>query len=128
MSIGLLFFCSFSSFFSLLGVAYAGLAVNHGRKDTYGVYAEPVDPEEVSRIYFESVGSTFLFGILVCFEFNFFRLSKFLLILQLPDYHDVIEHPMDFATVRKKLANGSYSTLEQFEVCVHGVLRLGLCS
>nr|KYP73418.1 Bromodomain and PHD finger-containing protein 3 [Cajanus cajan] len=49
------------------------------KKDTYGVYAEPVDPEE------------------------------------LPDYHDVIEHPMDFATVRKKLANGSYLTLEQFE-------------
>ncbi|KAJ7960786.1 Bromodomain containing protein [Quillaja saponaria] len=49
------------------------------KKDTYGVYAEPVDPEE------------------------------------LPDYHDVIEHPMDFATVRKKLANASYSTLEQFE-------------
>ncbi|KAG8492679.1 hypothetical protein CXB51_010334 [Gossypium anomalum] len=49
------------------------------KKDTYGVYAEPVDPEE------------------------------------LPDYHDVIEHPMDFATVRKKLANGSYSALEQFE-------------
>ncbi|TKY57308.1 Bromodomain and PHD finger-containing protein 3 [Spatholobus suberectus] len=49
------------------------------KKDTYGVYAEPVDPEE------------------------------------LPDYHDVIEHPMDFATVRKKLANGSYPTFEQFE-------------
>ncbi|KAF3453449.1 hypothetical protein FNV43_RR03889 [Rhamnella rubrinervis] len=49
------------------------------KKDTYGVYAEPVDPEE------------------------------------LPDYHDVIEHPMDFATVRKKLANGSYSTMQQFE-------------
>ncbi|XP_061342254.1 uncharacterized protein LOC133288497 [Gastrolobium bilobum] len=49
------------------------------KKDTYGVYAEPVDPEE------------------------------------LPDYHDVIEHPMDFATVRKKLANGFYPTLEQFE-------------
>ncbi|KAG2682301.1 hypothetical protein I3760_11G185500 [Carya illinoinensis] len=49
------------------------------KKDTYGVYAEPVDPEE------------------------------------LPDYHDVIEHPMDFATVRKKLADGSYSTLEKFE-------------
>ncbi|KAL5583614.1 hypothetical protein UlMin_016056 [Ulmus minor] len=49
------------------------------KKDTYGVYAEPVDPEE------------------------------------LPDYHDVIEQPMDFATVRKKLANGSYSLLEQFE-------------
>ncbi|XP_043693087.1 uncharacterized protein LOC122643538 [Telopea speciosissima] len=49
------------------------------KKDTYGVYAEPVDPEE------------------------------------LPDYHDVVKHPMDFGTVRKKLANGDYSTLEQFE-------------
>ncbi|KDP39146.1 hypothetical protein JCGZ_00903 [Jatropha curcas] len=49
------------------------------KKDTYGVYAEPVDLEE------------------------------------LPDYLDVIDHPMDFATVRKKLGNGSYSTFEQFE-------------
>ncbi|KAL6999273.1 hypothetical protein U1Q18_000435, partial [Sarracenia purpurea var. burkii] len=49
------------------------------KKDIYGVFAEPVDPEE------------------------------------LPDYHDVIEHPMDFSTVRKKLASESYSTLEQFE-------------
>ncbi|KAL0302026.1 UNVERIFIED_CONTAM: Histone acetyltransferase gcn5 [Sesamum radiatum] len=52
------------------------------KKDIYGVYAEPVDPEE------------------------------------LPDYHDVIEHPMDFATVRNKLGNGSYATFEQFEVGV----------
>ncbi|KRH18532.1 hypothetical protein GLYMA_13G066200v4 [Glycine max] len=52
------------------------------KKDTYGVFADPVDPEE------------------------------------LPDYHDVIEHPMDFATVRKKLGNGSYTTLEQFEIDV----------
>ncbi|KAK9689246.1 hypothetical protein RND81_09G046100 [Saponaria officinalis] len=49
------------------------------KKDTYGVYSEPVDPEE------------------------------------LPDYHEVIEHPMDFSTVRKKLAVGCYSTLEEFE-------------
>ncbi|OVA03386.1 Bromodomain [Macleaya cordata] len=49
------------------------------RKDTYGVFAEPVDPEE------------------------------------LPDYHDVIEHPMDFGTIRKKLANGTYSNLEELE-------------
>ncbi|GMH05754.1 hypothetical protein Nepgr_007594 [Nepenthes gracilis] len=49
------------------------------KRDTYGVYAEPIDPEE------------------------------------LPDYHDIIEHPMDFATVRKKLANGSYTNLKQFE-------------
>ncbi|KAF5728410.1 hypothetical protein HS088_TW21G00557 [Tripterygium wilfordii] len=49
------------------------------KKDIYGVYAEPVDLEE------------------------------------LPDYLDYIDHPMDFATVRKKLANGSYCTLKQFE-------------
>ncbi|KAL8143683.1 hypothetical protein V2J09_016715 [Rumex salicifolius] len=49
------------------------------RKDTYGVYADPVDPEE------------------------------------LPDYHEVIKHPMDFSTLRKKLTNGEYASLEQFE-------------
>ncbi|KAH0448296.1 hypothetical protein IEQ34_022096 [Dendrobium chrysotoxum] len=49
------------------------------RKDTYGVFSEPVDPEE------------------------------------LPDYHEVIEYPMDFSTVRKKLSSGAYKNLEQFE-------------
>ncbi|XP_074591621.1 uncharacterized protein LOC141847469 [Curcuma longa] len=49
------------------------------KKDTYGVFAEPVDPEE------------------------------------LPDYHDIIKHPMDFATIRKKLSDGAYTNLEQFE-------------
>ncbi|XP_021753235.1 bromodomain-containing protein DDB_G0270170-like [Chenopodium quinoa] len=49
------------------------------KKDTYGVFADPVDPEE------------------------------------LPDYHEVIENPMDFSTVRKKLASGAYANLEQFE-------------
>ncbi|KAK1297083.1 Transcription factor GTE10 [Acorus calamus] len=33
----------------------------------------------------------------------------------LPDYHEVIEHPMDFSTVRKKLSDGAYANLEQFE-------------
>ncbi|KAI4342207.1 hypothetical protein MLD38_026857 [Melastoma candidum] len=49
------------------------------RKDTYGVFSEPVNPEE------------------------------------LPDYDEVIEHPMDFGTVRKKLDSGAYLNLEQFE-------------
>ncbi|XP_042445954.1 uncharacterized protein LOC122030974 [Zingiber officinale] len=49
------------------------------KKDTYGVFSEPVDPEE------------------------------------LPDYHDIIKHPMDFATVRKKVSDDAYSNLEQFE-------------
>ncbi|VAH45429.1 unnamed protein product [Triticum turgidum subsp. durum] len=49
------------------------------KKDTYGVFAEPVDPEE------------------------------------LPDYNDVIEHPMDFGTVKRKLARNAYRSFEQFE-------------
>ncbi|XP_020576744.1 uncharacterized protein LOC110022245 isoform X2 [Phalaenopsis equestris] len=49
------------------------------KKDTYGVFSEPVDPEE------------------------------------LPDYHDIIQHPMDFGTVRKRLLSGSYRNLEHFE-------------
>ncbi|XP_061355738.1 uncharacterized protein LOC133300231 [Gastrolobium bilobum] len=49
------------------------------KKDTYGVFSEPVDPNE------------------------------------LPDYHEVIEFPMDFGTVRKKLDDGDYANLEQFE-------------
>ncbi|CAN0924263.1 Bromodomain and PHD finger-containing protein 3 [Linum grandiflorum] len=49
------------------------------KKDTYGVFSDPVDPEE------------------------------------LPDYHDIIEHPMDFSTVRRKLDAKEYLTLEQFE-------------
>ncbi|KAK4787352.1 hypothetical protein SAY86_011185 [Trapa natans] len=49
------------------------------KKDTHGVFSEPVDPEE------------------------------------LPDYHDIIKHPMDFGTVRKKLEGCAYANLEQFE-------------
>ncbi|XP_030444289.2 uncharacterized protein LOC115666764 [Syzygium oleosum] len=49
------------------------------KKDSYGVFSEPVDPEE------------------------------------LPDYHDIIKNPMDFGTVKKKLDEGAYANLEQFE-------------
>lgn len=52
------------------------------KKDTHGVFSEPVDPNE------------------------------------LPDYHEIIEHPMDFGTVRKKLDKGRYSNLEEFEADV----------
>ncbi|KAJ6808677.1 uncharacterized protein M6B38_165060 [Iris pallida] len=34
---------------------------------------------------------------------------------ELPGYHDVIEHPMDFGTVRRKLAGSVYRSFEQFE-------------
>ncbi|KAL0366493.1 UNVERIFIED_CONTAM: Bromodomain and PHD finger-containing protein 3 [Sesamum radiatum] len=52
------------------------------KKDTYGVFSEPVDPNE------------------------------------LPDYFDIIEQPMDFGTVRKKLDDGAYKTLEDLEADV----------
>ncbi|KAL6527215.1 hypothetical protein OROGR_016305 [Orobanche gracilis] len=34
---------------------------------------------------------------------------------KLPDYFDMIEQPMDFGTVRKKLDNGDYKNLEELE-------------
>ncbi|CAI9755799.1 unnamed protein product [Fraxinus pennsylvanica] len=52
------------------------------KKDTHGVFSEPVDPDE------------------------------------LPDYHEIIEHPMDFGTLRKKLDNGMYKNLEELEADV----------
>ena len=54
-----------------------------------------------------------LFGII---NTHFWFGTEFIIIIQLPDYHDIIEHPMDFGTVRKKLDGGLYSNLEQFEV------------
>ncbi|KAK4390050.1 Bromodomain and PHD finger-containing protein 3 [Sesamum angolense] len=52
------------------------------KKDTYGVFSEPVDINE------------------------------------LPDYFEIIEQPMDFGTVRKKLDDGAYRTLEEIEADV----------
>lgn len=36
--------------------------------------------------------------------------------MQLPDYFDVIDKPMDFGTVREKLDRGDYKKLEELEV------------
>ncbi|KAG8369286.1 hypothetical protein BUALT_Bualt15G0135600 [Buddleja alternifolia] len=52
------------------------------KKDTYGVFSEPVDPSE------------------------------------LPDYFEIIEQPMDFGTLRKKLDDGAYKNLEELEADV----------
>ncbi|KAI7725066.1 hypothetical protein M8C21_018359 [Ambrosia artemisiifolia] len=37
----------------------------------------------------------------------------------LPDYHEIIEQPMDFGTVRSKLDKGLYSNLEELEADVY---------
>ncbi|XP_019430444.1 PREDICTED: bromodomain-containing protein 9-like [Lupinus angustifolius] len=49
------------------------------RRDTYEIFAEPVDPNEVEN------------------------------------YYEIIEEPMDFGTMRAKLHEGMYTSLEQFE-------------
>ncbi|CAL5332019.1 unnamed protein product [Camellia sinensis] len=37
---------------------------------------------------------------------------------ELPDYHEIIQRPMDFGTVRRKLDEGCYSNLDKFEADV----------
>ncbi|KAL5201730.1 hypothetical protein ABZP36_036084 [Zizania latifolia] len=61
------------------------------KKDTYGIFSEPVDHEE------------------------------------LPDYRDIIKHPMDFSTIRKKLDKGAYGNLEQFEDDVFLLTSNAMC-
>lgn len=39
--------------------------------------------------------------------------------LGLPDYFEVVKKPMDLGTIRKKLENGCYHSLEEFESHVH---------
>jgi len=34
--------------------------------------------------------------------------------LKIADYFDVIKHPMDFGTIKKKLYNNAYSTCREF--------------
>lgn len=38
---------------------------------------------------------------------------------EVPDYLDYIEHPMDFSTMRKKLEEHQYLTLDDFERDLH---------
>lgn len=38
------------------------------------------------------------------------------ILCQVEDYYEIIEEPMDFGTMRAKLHEGMYKSLEQFEV------------
>ncbi|XWS13010.1 hypothetical protein CRYUN_Cryun36dG0001000 [Craigia yunnanensis] len=57
------------------------------RRDTYEIFAEPVDTEEVE------------------------------------DYYEIIKEPMDFGTMRAKLHEGMYISLQQFEHDVYLISR-----
>ena len=39
-------------------------------------------------------------------------------LIKAEDYYEIIEEPMDFGTMRAKLHEGMYRSLEQFEVCL----------
>eukprot|EP00850_Spirogloea_muscicola_P019561 SM000193S05185 [mRNA] locus=s193:141058:145374:- [translate_table: standard] len=69
------------------------------RKDTYGVFSEPVDVEVAKGCQCRSLDR---------------KCSS----RQVPDYYDVISSPMDFGTIRKKLLRGAYTTWELFMVDV----------
>ncbi|KAL8097290.1 hypothetical protein AgCh_030427 [Apium graveolens] len=70
----------------------------------------------------------FRIGTYVCAEWNFGSFPVWLKYVprvsfrtdtgpfKLPDYHEIIENPMDFGTLRRKLDAGLYSNLEQLEV------------
>ena len=96
--------------FSEVGEIYF-FSIYNCRKDTYGVFSEPVDLNEVSVLMMHLAFWTCLYAFVIWFPVDDIRL-----VMQLPDYLEVIEHPMDFGTVRKKLLNGAYASLEQFEV------------
>ena len=52
----------------------------------------------------------------VCLKDNWILVDTKLILVQLPDYFEIVENPMDFSTARKKLDEGAYTNLEQFEV------------
>ncbi|KAK3039870.1 hypothetical protein RJ639_028263 [Escallonia herrerae] len=55
------------------------------RRDTYDIFAQPVDPEEE------------------------------LIICKVEGYYQIVKHPMDFGTMRAKLQEGMYTDLQDFE-------------
>ncbi|KAF8700641.1 hypothetical protein HU200_033986 [Digitaria exilis] len=70
-------------------------------------------------------------GVCLVFLVSIFKADCFCLLMsvygQLPDYHDIIKHPMDFSTIRKKLDKGAYSNLEQFEDDVFLISSNAMC-
>ena len=52
-----------------------------------------------------------------CFPFLIHYFDGDLCSYKVEDYYEIIEEPMDFGTMRAKLHEGMYQSLEQFEVC-----------
>lgn len=78
------------------------------RRDTHEIFAQPVDQNEVGSAYLS-------FTFTIPFSFSATMLMC-LSVCKVEGYFDTIEEPMDFGTMRAKLQEEIYTTLEQFEV------------
>ena len=45
-------------------------------------------------------------------------------LIEVPDYGDIVKNPMDFATMKQKLENHEYRSLESFKVCLYFIFFL----
>lgn len=46
-----------------------------------------------------------------------------LVVDNVPNYFDVVKHPMDLSTIRAKMANGAYTTASEFEADVRLIFQ-----
>lgn len=79
------------------------------RRDTHEIFAEPVDPNEVGiwpEVSFHTMNLSFLVHFIYGITAD-----------KVEEYYEIIKEPMDFGTMRAKLHEGMYKSLEQFEVC-----------
>ncbi|KAJ6993177.1 hypothetical protein NC653_016336 [Populus alba x Populus x berolinensis] len=77
------------------------------RRDTHELFAEPVDPNEVGndqKFPYISRMLSFLVHCIYGIAAN-----------KVEEYYEIIQEPMDFGTMRAKLHEGMYKSLEQFE-------------
>lgn len=83
------------------------------RRDTHEIFAEPVDPNEVCICLSVPL---ILYHRYCYFPFLVQYIDGDLCSFKAEDYYEIIEEPMDFGTMRAKLHEGMYRSLEQFEV------------
>ncbi|MCL7046289.1 hypothetical protein MKW94_002343 [Papaver nudicaule] len=85
------------------------------KKDKNKIFSEPVDPEVC--IYVTTKLSHFAILTIPIFIYPTVSDVKhfFFLLQEAEGYYDIIKVPMDFSTIKKKIHDGLYTTLDEFE-------------